>query len=73
MEGRKWRHEIGVKDVRPIGWGKRSNRANRKSNCREEYEGVQVEVMRRSVGEGMLRRIYVCGEFLDGLFCRGKL
>ena len=29
--------------------------------------------MRRGVGEGMLRSVYVCGELLDGLFCRGEL
>ncbi len=29
--------------------------------------------MRRGVGEGVLSSVDVCGEFLDGLFCRGKL
>lgn len=32
-----------------------------------------MKVMRRGVGEGMLRRIYICGEFLDRLFCRREL
>lgn len=73
MESRERCHKMGVQDVRPVGWGKRSNGADRKRDCWEQYEGVEVKVVRRSIGERMLRSIYVCGEFLDGLFSRGEL
>ncbi len=32
-----------------------------------------MKIVRRGVGEGVLSSVDMCGEFLDGLFCRGKL
>ena len=32
-----------------------------------------MKIMRLSIGERMLRGVYVCGKFLDRLFCRRKL